>query len=128
MGDLRLADGEVTRLVQAQRSHGRSGPPRRLGGDLRAAQLTALGEPGALDEAVGADVQEMITFFNIHGAMVYVDDKGQTTGYEDVFTKIEMCRKHYIEVDLHPDAILAISALGEPRVLRASTGGIVLPQ
>jgi hypothetical protein len=36
--------------------------------------------------------------------------------------------KHYIEVDLHPDAILAISALGEPRVLRASTGGIVLPQ
>jgi quercetin dioxygenase-like cupin family protein len=51
-----------------------------------------------VDEAVGA--QEMITFFNIHGAMVYVDDKGHHTGYEDVFTKIEMCRKHYIEVGL----------------------------
>jgi hypothetical protein len=32
--------------------------------------------------------------------MVYVDDKGQTTGYEDVFTKIEMCRKHYMAVGL----------------------------
>ena len=40
----------------------------------------------------------MITFFNIHGAMVYVDEASQTTGYEDVlFTKIEMCR-HYTEV------------------------------
>lgn len=51
-----------------------------------------------VDEAVGA--QEMITFFNIHGAMVYVDEKGQHTGYEDVFTKIEMCRKHYVDVGL----------------------------
>jgi DNA-binding NarL/FixJ family response regulator len=30
VGDLRLADGEVTCLVQAQRSHGRSGPPKLL--------------------------------------------------------------------------------------------------
>jgi hypothetical protein len=47
----------------------------------------------------------MITQFNIHGAMIYLDDKGQTTGYEDVFTKIEMCRKHYIEVGLGADYI-----------------------
>ena len=40
-----------------------------------------------VDELVGAD--EMITFFNIHGAMVYVDDAGAVTGYEDVFTKID---------------------------------------
>ena len=46
-----------------------------------------------VDEQVGAT--EMITFFNIHGAMVYVDEAGQVTGYEDVFSKIEMCRKHY---------------------------------
>ena len=51
-----------------------------------------------VDEQVGA--QEMITFFNIHGAMVYVDEAGKVTGYEDVFTKIEMCRKHYVEVGL----------------------------
>ena len=51
-----------------------------------------------VDEAVGA--QEMITFFNIHGAMVYVDEQGAVTGYEDVFTKIAMCRKHYEAVGL----------------------------
>ena len=48
-----------------------------------------------VDEAVGGGVTEMITFFNIHGAMVYVDAAGATTGYEDVFTKIAMCRRHY---------------------------------
>jgi hypothetical protein len=42
----------------------------------------------------------MITFFNVHGAMIYVDEQGNTTGYEDVFTKISMCRKHYTEVGL----------------------------
>jgi hypothetical protein len=42
----------------------------------------------------------MITFFNIHGAMVYVDEAGRTTGYEDVFTKIAMCRAHYEAVGL----------------------------
>jgi len=50
-------------------------------------------------DASAAD-NEMITFFNIHGAMVYVDEQGQHTGYEDVFTKIEMCRKHYAGVGL----------------------------
>src|SRR5436189_287204 len=38
---------------------------------------------------------EMITFFNISGAMVYVDADGNSTGYEDVHTKIAMCRRHY---------------------------------
>jgi quercetin dioxygenase-like cupin family protein len=51
-----------------------------------------------VDEQSGS--QEMITFFNIHGAMVYVDEAGAVTGYEDVFTKIEMCRKHYEAVGL----------------------------
>ena len=60
--------------------------------------------PGAIhtlvvDERCG-DVPEMITFFNIHGAMVYVDAAGRHTGYEDVFTKIAMCRAHYATVGL----------------------------
>ena len=42
-----------------------------------------------------AGVPEMITFFNIHGAMVYLDDGGAVTAYEDVFSKIDMCRRHY---------------------------------
>jgi 2,4'-dihydroxyacetophenone dioxygenase len=49
---------------------------------------------------VPADCAEMITFFNISGAMIYMDEEGRQTGYEDVFTKIEMCRKHYESVGL----------------------------
>jgi quercetin dioxygenase-like cupin family protein len=48
-----------------------------------------------VDEASAGEDQEMITFFNIHGAMIYLDEQGETTGYEDVFTKIAMCRAHY---------------------------------
>ena len=49
---------------------------------------------------VPADCAEMITFFNISGAMIYLDEQGRQTGYEDVFTKIEMCRRHYESVGL----------------------------
>ena len=44
---------------------------------------------------VPEDCPEMITFFNISGAMVYLDEAGRQTGYEDVWTKIDLCRKHY---------------------------------
>ena len=49
---------------------------------------------------VPADCAEMITFFDIAGAMIYVDPQGRQTGYEDVFTKIAMCRAHYRDVGL----------------------------
>ena len=49
---------------------------------------------------VPVDCAEMITFFNIAGAMIYVDEQGRQTGYEDVFTKLEMCRAHYETVGL----------------------------
>jgi 2,4'-dihydroxyacetophenone dioxygenase len=38
---------------------------------------------------------EMITFFNITGAMIYLDDDGRQVGYEDAFTKLDMARRHY---------------------------------
>ena len=44
---------------------------------------------------VPADCEEMITFFNIQGAMIYLDGDDRQIGYEDVWTKIEMCRAHY---------------------------------
>ncbi|MFE0417905.1 2,4'-dihydroxyacetophenone dioxygenase family protein [Streptomyces tendae] len=50
--------------------------------------------------AVPDDCPEMITFFNITGAMAYVDENGVQTGYEDTFTKIDMCRAHYEKVGL----------------------------
>jgi quercetin dioxygenase-like cupin family protein len=49
---------------------------------------------------VDADTEEMVTFFNISGAMIYVDDADRVTAYEDVHTKIEMCRRHYAAVGL----------------------------
>lgn len=52
-----------------------------------------------VDEVSGG-APEMITFFNIAGAMVYVDADGRQTGYEDVFSKIDMCRRHYEAVGL----------------------------
>jgi quercetin dioxygenase-like cupin family protein len=54
---------------------------------------------------VPVDVPQMITLFHITGAMIYVDETGRVTAYEDVFTKLEMCRRHYISVGLGEDYI-----------------------
>ena len=54
---------------------------------------------------VDEGVDEMITFFNISGAMIYVDEQGQVTAYEDVHTKIDMCRRHYAAVGLGADYV-----------------------
>lgn len=43
--------------------------------------------------------------FNVNGPMIYVDEKGETVGYEDVFTKIELCRKHYEQIGLCADCV-----------------------
>ena len=60
---------------------------------------------GPVALTVPADCPEMITFFNISGAMIYVDEKGAQVGYEDVWTKIEMCRRHYVDVGLGSDYV-----------------------
>lgn len=49
---------------------------------------------------VESHVEEMITFFQVNGAMIYVDPDGKTTGYDDVFTRIAKCRAHYREIGL----------------------------
>ncbi len=51
--------------------------------------------PGEIHTLTVDSADEMITFFNISGAMIYVDDRGVAVAYEDVFTKIDMCRRHY---------------------------------
>ena len=56
-----------------------------------------------VDELV--DAEEMITFFNIHGAMIYLDEEGRHTGYEDVHTKLAMCRRHYEACGLGADYV-----------------------
>jgi len=54
---------------------------------------------------VPEDCEEMITFFNISGAMIYLDKDNRQIGYEDVFTKIDMCRRHYIAAGLGADYV-----------------------
>ncbi|WP_153393846.1 2,4'-dihydroxyacetophenone dioxygenase family protein [Ornithinicoccus halotolerans] len=49
--------------------------------------------------------EEMITFFNITGAMIYVDDDGKQIGYEDTFTKLQLCRDHYAKNGLGADYV-----------------------
>ncbi len=60
--------------------------------------------PGETHTLVVPDeVEEMITYFQVNGMMYYVDPDGNHIGYEDVFTKIDLCRKHYEEVGLGAD-------------------------
>jgi 2,4'-dihydroxyacetophenone dioxygenase len=62
--------------------------------------------PGATHTlVVPEDVEEMITFFRVEGIMYYVDPWGKPLGYEDVFTKIKMCRRHYAAVGLGEDFV-----------------------
>ncbi|MBL4883676.1 MAG: 2,4'-dihydroxyacetophenone dioxygenase family protein [Planctomycetaceae bacterium] len=49
---------------------------------------------------VDDDVEEMITLFHISGALIYFDENDKPCGYDDVHTKIEMCRQHYAKTNL----------------------------
>ncbi len=37
--------------------------------------------------------------------MIYLDEAHHVTGYEDVWTKIDMCREHYERVGLGGDFV-----------------------
>ncbi|GHA84973.1 2,4'-dihydroxyacetophenone dioxygenase family protein [Modicisalibacter luteus] len=54
---------------------------------------------------VDEDVEEMITLFQVNGVMYYVDPWGKHLGFEDVFTKVDMCRKHYEACGLGRDYV-----------------------
>lgn len=49
---------------------------------------------------VDPHVTEMITLFQVNGAMIYVDPDGHMTGFDDVFTRITKCRNHHERVGL----------------------------
>lgn len=51
--------------------------------------------PGETHTLVVDSADEMITLFHVCGALIYVDEDGQTCGYDDVYRKIDMCREHY---------------------------------
>ena len=52
---------------------------------------------------VDEDVEEMITLFHVQGTLIYKDEEGNTVGYDDVHTKLDLCRKHFEKVGLGAD-------------------------
>lgn len=51
------------------------------------------------------DCSEMITLFTVYGSLMYVDPQGNSTGYDDVFTRIEKYRAHFESVGLGADHV-----------------------
>lgn len=43
---------------------------------------------------------EMVTLFQVTGSLMYVDPQGNSTGYDDVFTRLDKARAHYAAVGL----------------------------
>lgn len=54
---------------------------------------------------VDEDCEEMITWFLVNGAMIYMNEQGEQVGFTDVFDRIEICRRHYIAVGLGADYV-----------------------
>lgn len=46
------------------------------------------------------DCTEMVTLFQVTGSLIYVDPQGTPTGFDDVFTRLENARAHYVSIGL----------------------------
>ena len=46
-----------------------------------------------------------ITLFHVTGSLLYCDPEGKVVGAEDVFTKLELAKKHYAKVGLGEDFV-----------------------
>lgn len=61
--------------------------------------------PGEVHTLVVENDAEMITLFNVRGALVYYDESNKPTGHDDVHTKIALCRVHFGKVGLGEDYV-----------------------
>lgn len=61
--------------------------------------------PGEVHTLVCDDAEEMITLFHVCGCLIYCDEAGNASGYDDVHTKIDMCRRHFAEVGLDEEIL-----------------------
>lgn len=48
---------------------------------------------------------EMMTLFHVTGSLLYCDNDDKVIGYDDVFTKLELTKKHYQKIGLSEDYI-----------------------
>jgi len=51
--------------------------------------------PGEMHTLVADATEGMTTFFVTRGSLVYTDAAGKQVGYEDVFTRLALCRAHF---------------------------------
>lgn len=57
--------------------------------------------PGEIHTLVVPEgVDEMITLFHVTGSLLYCDVDGNVVGADDVFTKLELAKKHYASIGL----------------------------
>jgi hypothetical protein len=61
--------------------------------------------PGETHTLIIESDDEMITFFNNAGPVIYIDESGKQVGYDDVFTKIDLCRSWYKKCGLGTEYI-----------------------
>lgn len=62
--------------------------------------------PGDVHTLVAEDTgEDSITLFHMTGALLYCDADGNTTGHEDVFTRIEAYRSYYKKIGLGGDYV-----------------------
>lgn len=62
--------------------------------------------PGEIHTLVVPEgVEEMITLFHVSGALLYCDPDGKVVGAEDVFSKLELAKKHYAAIGLGEDYV-----------------------
>lgn len=101
--------GILTRHRHPQAVHGfvLKGRWRYLEHDWEATEGSYVFEPPGETHTLVVEegVEEMQTLFQVNGAMIYVDPWGAQTGYEDVFSKIALCRTHYAECGLGEDYV-----------------------
>jgi quercetin dioxygenase-like cupin family protein len=101
--------GMISRHRHPQAVHGYvlKGNWHYLESSWRAAPGSYVYEPPGVVHTlmVPDDVEEMITLFQVNGELLYLDEHGNQTEYDDVHTKIEWCRKHFQAVGLGADYV-----------------------
>eukprot|EP00339_Tiarina_fusa_P014747 CAMPEP_0117060272 /NCGR_PEP_ID=MMETSP0472-20121206/41889_1 /TAXON_ID=693140 ORGANISM="Tiarina fusus, Strain LIS" /NCGR_SAMPLE_ID=MMETSP0472 /ASSEMBLY_ACC=CAM_ASM_000603 /LENGTH=219 /DNA_ID=CAMNT_0004778349 /DNA_START=74 /DNA_END=729 /DNA_ORIENTATION=+ len=73
--------------------------------DWVAEQGSYVFEPPVHTLVVPEGVDEMITLFHVTGSLLYCDPDGKVIGAEDVFTKLELAKKHFEKVGLGADFV-----------------------
>lgn len=109
---LRIAPGaQLACHYHTQPVHGFTlrGSWRYLEHNWVAHEGTYIYEPPGEMHTLQADAKTgMTTYFVTRGALIYTDEAGRQIGYEDVFTRLALCRDHYARTGRDPAELDAL--------------------